>query len=190
MELCCAASALAKSKLSRSQSQLASLLVQGTPTPVRQAFLRSISAEDQVAFSVHHNDSQDEWSGNFECRSGDNEVPACGNTSDIGETSALVQNLMTSTFTNAESRTFDVDEEDAVASQQPQEDEEVVLNVSAAEDMVSLFADRLSAITHGFYLHCCCESVLLQRLIGCLSVYLFMTMLTWLHVETGVFLTS
>jgi hypothetical protein len=175
----------AKSMVSRSQSQLASLLVQTTPIQVRQAFLRSASVEDQLlqSSSDDYPHRQSRWSGNWECGSVRNgtqsaelhrqtipEANLGGSFPDIsgeGRTSTLVHNLMTSHWLDEEEsdqQTSTVDEgtRDAQLSKQDVNRDDKALN-SSGEDMVALFADRLCAITHGFYLHCSLKTVLLQR---------------------------
>ena len=180
----------AKSKVSRSQSQLASLLVQTTPVQVRQAFLRSTSVEDQLLQPSpdNHPHPQSRWSGNWECGSAGNHIQSAeltrpaipevnlgGSSPDIsgeGRTSALVRNLMTSYWFDEEPLDQQPHTRDeggysaASASQFSKQDEEVgrqALNSSGEADMVALFADRLCAITHGFFLHCSFKTVLLQR---------------------------
>lgn len=187
LELTASAIISAKPVVTRSQSQLASLLVQTTPSRVRQAFLRSTSVEDSTLVrppSPSPVDShQVRWSGNWECVNGGSgqssdfflssaveERGLTGSNPDISsesKTSKLVQSLMTSRLEDDEDQQQSYSVDGAVAgtllSQNDEGKPEAVLDGSGAEDMVTLFADRLCAITHGFFLHCSCEAVLQQR---------------------------
>ncbi|XP_065829938.1 E3 ubiquitin-protein ligase HACE1-like isoform X2 [Oscarella lobularis] len=124
----------AKSRIGATPDKVASLLVRTTPTHVRRAFLRSVSQSSlpQRGPSTREDEPLGRWSGNWE---------GWQHGFSRSRHRAVLSPPAADSITGDDTNLFGE------------------VGHLLAGGVIGAFSDRLCAVTHGFYLHCCmCES--------------------------------